>query len=364
MSSSLQRASRVRSLASSALLAAAAIAAVGATACRTPRGSRDEHVASTAQITFRSDRLLNQHQWLLAKALEWRQPVTVDGPRERLLRGLATEAGVEPSPSEAEACVAAVEAYARDIAPKDPLFDAEMTRVKYALVDARDLEELGRLIPKSPVLEPMERAFDYYAAHLWPAQDRDNRDFLGDKLALIGRIEEGVFARCERVLGERCRGLPMQVELVGFASRFGAYTTSEPSILAVVSSRDARHRGTQGIEIVFHEVSHAMAGRLIETQDRVVGEAGAGDDPRFGPVLWHTILFVTTGSFVRDELSKLGIEHRLYVDENQLGRVAPAFQAVLDAVHAHWPAVLDGRLNLEEGLRAICGPGDAPLRRG
>lgn len=304
-------------------------------------------------MAFRSDRLLNQHQWLLANALEWRQPATVESPRERLLRSLAAESGAEPSSSEAAACVLAVEAYARDVATKDPLFDAEMTRVKYALVEARDLEELGRLIPGSPVLEPMGLAFDYYGARLWPTQDRDNRTFLNDKLALIRRIEEGIFARCERVLGERCRGLPMQIELVGFASRFGAYTTSEPSILAVVSSRDARHRGTQGIEVVFHEVSHAMAGPLIEAQGRVVSAADAAADPRFGSVLWHTVLFVTTGSFVRDELATLGIEHRLYVDENQLGRIAPPFQAVLDAVHARWPAVLEGRMSLEEGLRAV-----------
>src|SRR5262245_46909405 len=94
-------------------------------------GDGDSIVGTTANLEFHSDFWLNLHHVLYAAAWDRR-------PEKGVARAAGESVGFETalSPEEQRTWDAAVDVYARDVAPKDLLFDYQLTGVKISLGEA------------------------------------------------------------------------------------------------------------------------------------------------------------------------------------------------------------------------------------
>lgn len=312
--------------------------------------------AQTRYFEFHSSYLVNLHHCLFDKGVQWSR-----GQDEPARSFEALFPGVRLSVDSAQrsAVLESIRFYGESLAQRNLLFDSELTAVKYALQAATDPDDVQARVASQELVAALRGADAFYREHLWPAHDAQNREFVEQRISTIRAIEERVVGDCSKAYQYEFDHRRYRIDLTDYATFFGAYTTNEPYVSATISSRNAMHAGTQGIEVVFHEVSHAMMDRLIGTQAALATELGKPLDHN----VWHTILFVTTGNFVREALAERGIEHEIYIEEQALGSRVPGLRGIIDEIAAQWTPYLRGQTTMEQALREILVRIPAPARQ-
>ncbi|MBK6446333.1 MAG: hypothetical protein IPF81_13860 [Bacteroidetes bacterium] len=304
-------------------------------------------IAETHYFEFHSNYMLNLHHFLMQKGFKYK---LASSEQEKTFDALfGTDASVSASETEKQNILKAVVFYANNQANRNMLFDPEMTELKYALEEMNSVDDLSASKIPAEVQTALKQADVYFQKNDWLAQDKRNRTFLLDKIETIRKIEEQTIAKCERVYQYKWNGKKFRIDLVDYATFFGAYTTTEPFVNAVISSSDKRHEGSQGIEVNFHEVSHAMSDGLFGAQMHFCDSMHLQMDHN----VWHTLLFYTTGKIVQQQLASLGQEHELYLLKNKLAELNPNVRKVVDAVLKNGPALLDGKKNTQETVLAV-----------
>jgi hypothetical protein len=129
------------------------------------------------------------------------------------------------------------------------------------------------------------------------------------------------------------------------ATRFGAYTLVEPTVITV-SSHTPPKRKPAPLETVFHEASHALMAPLMDAFHAEFRRQGK--TPPRG--LWHALLFFTTGEVVRHQL---GPDYVPYAHANGLYARDPEWAVFEPVMRREWTPFLERRVDLQTALRQL-----------
>lgn len=306
----------------------------------------DTKIAETKYIEFHSNYLMNLHHFLFNKAMHYS---FVRNEEQKNFDSLFVNLKIPANPATKDELMLAVKFYADSLAKKNMLFDEGLTGFKYALEQSNSFDELKKKSKSSAIINAMQKADRLYRDNYWEQQQAANNSFITSWIGTIKKIEEEVITQCSKYYKYTFAGKKFRIDLTEYATFFGAYTTTEPYVSAVISSGDKRHQGTQGIEIIFHEVSHAMIDEVFRAQQKICTDKNIAFDHN----VWHSILFYSTGTFVKNALAKEGLEHELYISKNKLASLNPTIKKQIDAITLSWQLYLDGKTDMQTALNAI-----------
>jgi hypothetical protein len=300
-------------------------------------------IGETNYFEFFSNYYLNLHHWLYSKGLQYNKTLSKD------FDSIFKEIKIAPDESTKQNVMLAIKYYADSIVNRNLLFDPGLTDLKYSLEKIADLnsEELKSFSPY--IINALQSADSFFRDNHWTEINAKNMTFMKANIELVKEIENDVVGDCAKYYHYKYDGKKFRVDLVDYATFFGAYTTTDPYINAVISSTDKRHEGTQGVEVIFHEVSHGMIDSVYALQEKICNGVKTPVDHN----IWHSILFYSTGTFVKNALAMHGKEHEIYLYKNNLAGINPQFKKVIDSVTKYWKLYLDGKISMEKSIRLI-----------
>jgi hypothetical protein len=317
----------------SVTVAACAVAAL--VSCSRAASAQEAPAAQIARLQLFSSFWPNLHHYLYASAWAARNA----GPRSQ-----ATPLPPGPlpalTPDEQTAWQAAVDYYNRELASKDLLFDAQMTAINLALADASgDTLPAERLDARLRTV--LEAAAPVYRRHWWTKHDVANRMWIADVVGRALPVATAIIDRLTRLYGKPWFTDPVRVDVVLVGKRQGAYTLVRPRVHIVMASADTSYGGTNGIEMLFHESSHA----LIDNVSQAIAAAArrAGKDTRD---LWHVVLFYIAGEVTRQVLAARSVDYQPYL--YALGLFDSAWPAFRVPVERHVRPFVDGQASLDQ----------------
>jgi hypothetical protein len=212
--------------------------------------------------------------------------------------------------------------------------------VNYAVADlaATQPVEEATEIP-IPIRDALALAGPVYRTLWWPRHNAANRSWIRQ---LTPRVEQYGPRICDRLTAafrHPWPTLPLRVEAVAYANPQGAYMTEDPPLIAM-SSLNEQHTGIDGLEQLFHECSHLMAGTVdagLKSRAQAAGKTLSRE-------VSHAILFYT----VAETLRGLIPEHVPYPDH--YGVWDRGFTHYHDLLKLYWQPYLDGKLTMDEAL--------------
>lgn len=250
-------------------------------------------------------------------------------------------ASMSSARAQTEAWNRALDYYQTAFAGKD-LLQRDMAVIKNALSDAGGAASLKGAGLDADLTVVLEAAAPVYRSR-WREHDLRNR-------AWIRRLRP-LLAEHERVLKERLASAyatawpdrAIRADVVFHANWAGAYTTLYPTRITIASN-GPDESAEESLEILFHEASHALIGKIREAisgQARSIGRLL----PR--KTLWHAVLFYTTGEIVRRRIpgyTPYALRHGLW---------ERAWPEHLDVLEAAWRPYLDGGRELDAAIREL-----------
>ncbi len=256
---------------------------------------------------FHSGFWINLHHFLYEQARLRKGRISNAAQGE--VPGLPTSAAPAPTdaltPAEGEAWTAALDYYAGDLADRDLLFNGDMVNINNRLAQMEGCADLSGKKSREcasglrqELIEALERAAPVYRSRWWPEQDRSNRAWVSAVGPLVRQLGVGLAQQLANTYQADWPPGQLRVDVVCHAGPFGAYTSLDPAHLTI-SSADPRNQGPAGLEVLFHEASHALAGSV---RDAIVRECRRLGKP-IPRDLWHALLFYTTGEMVKRALS-------------------------------------------------------------
>jgi len=250
--------------------------------------------------------------------------------------------------AEEKAWSEAVEYYAAALARRDLVFDGEMVDIKNRLAE---LETCADLSGKSEYrcaagLQPeliaaLERGAPWYRAQWWNKHDQSNRAWIAATEPLAREFGAKLAEQLANVYHAEWPGGIIRVDVCQYAGLTGGYTSLDP-LHITISARDERNQDTAGLEELFYEASHGLAGGV---RDALVREYRLREKP-IPRDLWNAILFYTTREFVkRSSVGKEGSVERF-------GLATRGWQNFQGVLERHWKPYLDAL------MRGRAGPDD------
>ncbi|MEW5852062.1 MAG: hypothetical protein AB2A00_24955 [Myxococcota bacterium] len=292
-------------------------------------------VVTAANLAFHSAFWPNLHHTLYVAAWS-RRPRTGERPM----------AGTFPEPlggtltrEEQTAWDAAVAYYDRELASHDLLFHPPMSPIRMATISSGETLVETEL-PKE-LATVLKAAAPVYQRHWWPLHDKANRAWIADMAARIIDVAPEVTGKLAGLYGTPWFAEPIRVDVVRTANVQGAYTGTRGMVHITVAGGDAAHAGWGGVEILFHEASHALVGPLRTAIDTQLEKAG-----KRAPELWHVVLFYVAGEVVKQTLARRKVAYTQYLYST--GLFDKAWPQHRKNVESHVPAFIDGKLTREQ----------------
>jgi hypothetical protein len=250
----------------------------------------------------------------------------------------------------------AVAYYQTNLVHRDLLRDDGMLAIKNRLEDSENESSLRASGLDPSLLTVLEKAAPVYRAHWWLDHERGNRSWIAQVTPLVDRYGEILMKNLAAAYDTPWPNSPVRVDVCAYANWAGAYTSLTPTRVTA-SSLDPRDRNVAGLEILFHESSHALIEKVSDLIDR---EAEALKKNLPQPGLWHAVLFFTAGY----EVQLLIPDYTQYADANGLWtRAWPAYRA---AMVKDWQPHLEGKVTLAASVSrlvadvAVSAPSDPP----
>ena len=247
-------------------------------------------------------------------------------------RGAAPRPGAEPLPAPVELPRSAVAWYDLHVADRDLLFDDGMEELHWHLAEG----DLASIPPEHR--EVLEAAASTYDTD-WPEHDAANRAWAVHAASQLDSLAEEVLPALSAWFTEAWPGSDslVRVDVVWVCNAQGAYTNLHPTHVTA-SSSNPRHQGNSGVEILCHEVAHALiapiARRLRSAQDG----------------LWHAVLFHLVGEAVRRAYAHRGTTYEPYLYRTGLiDRAWPQYRNLLTTT---WTAYANGDISLDDAVAA------------
>jgi hypothetical protein len=242
------------------------------------------------------------------------------------------------------AWAAAMAYYKANIASRNLLFDDMLVMVK----DNLEAQELSRsLMPTKQLaaawIAVLEETAPSYRANLWQKHDWANKQWIEHAALLVERHGSSLIRELPKIYQADWPPQPIRVDTAEYASWAGAYTTNDPTRITV-SSTDAANQNDAALEVLFHEASHSISGKL----ERSISAACKQQNvllPRRD--LWHAVLFYTTGELMRREIPA----YTPYATANGLWK--RAWPMYLEPLERDWRPYLDGATSFDAATAAI-----------
>jgi hypothetical protein len=245
-------------------------------------------------------------------------------------------------PSDSEKWNAAVDYYRREVVKND-LLSPEMTGINNKLSNPEEDQSLKASGLRTELIAVLESAAPVYKARWWPSHDRANRDWIAAATPLIVKYGSGLTKQLAQAYQTQWPKEPIRTDVSAYASWAGAYTSTQPTHITI-SSADPSYQGGASLEMLFHEASHAIIGKI---EDALAAELKSQNKlfPRRG--FWHMALFYTAGELVRRELDgyvPYAIKNGLY----DRGR-----QGAFPVLEKDWKPYLDGKIDLATSVSRL-----------
>lgn len=303
-----------------------------------PRG---DVVAEVANLQFHSAFWPNLHHTLYVAA--WDRRAAGGTGRRRLAGTFPEPLTATLTPEEHAAWDAAVAYYDRELASLDLLFSNRMAgSIRRAMIAAG--ETLGGTL-EAAHREALEAAAPVYRKYWWPMHDRANRAWIGDVAPRTKEVANEVTTRLAALYQTPWFTEPVRVDIVRAGNWQGAYTMNRPTH-ATIASGDTDAAGWNGVDVVFHEVSHTL---ILRIQEMIDTEARAtGKQPG---TLWHAVQFVMTGEVVREVLAARKVDFVPYA--YRTGLLDRAWGAFKGPIEREWMPYINGKITLEDAIKRL-----------
>ena len=277
---------------------------------------------------FKSGFWINLHHFLFHLSIE--DPAAEHVTLDRL------------EPNQAEDWSQAVSYYRKTFEGKD-LLQREMTRIKNALGDAGNDSSIGVTSLDAELARVLEAAAPVYRAHWWTSHDQSNRLWVDQLVRLITINESLVKTRLSEVYQVEWPDARIRADVVYHANWAGAYTTLYPTRITI-SSKDDDQSAEERLELLFHEASHALVGKI---QDAIGDRLHSVEKILPRKSLWHAVLFYTTGEIVRSVLPG----YTPYAHTH--GLWDRAWPDHLSALESEWKPYLDGDKEFDAAIASL-----------
>lgn len=300
-----------------------------------------EIVTEVANLRFHSAFWPNLHHTLYAAA--WDRRAAGGGSPRRLAGTLPEPLTGTLTPEERAAWDAAVAYYDRELASHDLLFANRMAGpIRRAMIAGGGTPGTGL---EAAHREVLDAAAPIYRRHWWPLHDRANRAWIADIAPRTKEIAKDVTARLAALYQTPWFTDPVRVDIVRVANWQGAYTMNRPTHVTMASG-DPEAAGWNGVDTVFHEVSHTL---VLKIQQMIDDEARAsGKQPG---TLWHALQFVMSGEVVRETLAARKVEFVPYV--YRTGLIDLAWSTFKGPLEREWMPYVHGKISLEEAVKRL-----------
>jgi hypothetical protein len=297
--------------------------------------------APTALFEFHSNFWINLHHFLYVTA---RARKGLDSTAIAAVTSSLTDtAGISRlEPARRAAWEAALDYYARELADHDVLFDANLLQLRAALchVEERDSLPASGLPPGAAAA--LQGAAPAYRAAWWSRHDAANRAWIDSIQPML--IKHGANMASFESRAFRMPWKPIRVDVTAYTNWAGAYTLSEPPMIAV-SSLPSDYHGPPGLEILFHESLHTMEDSVaaaLREQERQTSK------PATAAAL-HPLIFYTAGEAARREL---GSDYVPIAVARDLWRFR-SMRRFRAAIEASWQPYLDGRASFAAAIAGV-----------
>jgi hypothetical protein len=234
--------------------------------------------------------------------------------------------------SDAPAWLAALELYRARFPVRgiEGLLNQEIVDVRRRLQDSA-----GRPDVDAELAAALLAAAEVYRPAAWREDDGRNRAWIARVAPRLDLLGATLAADHERAYATPWPEAPIRVEVSALAGPVGAFTSLRPTRIAVASA-DPRYQDDAALEMLFHEAAHGLVGKI---------EEGLG--PSAPPLLWHAVIFFTTGELVARRLPP---GYLPYARKTGLYGRAPELAAYERALVKEWVPYLDGKIGLEAAL--------------
>jgi hypothetical protein len=191
-----------------------------------------------------------------------------------------------------------------------------------------------------------------YRERFWPSHERLDRDYVERLSPQIAAHGEWMARRLAAVYETPWPSGPVDVEVTAAVPPFGASTIGEPPFtgahapLVAVSSEDPGYTGDTGLEMIFHEASHLLVGRVQAALDESAKRQGRTPPDN----LWHLLLFYTAGHLMKE---RLGADYVPYAERPEHSIFTGRFAPCLSVLERAWQPYLDGHRALGPAVDAV-----------
>jgi hypothetical protein len=191
-----------------------------------------------------------------------------------------------------------------------------------------------------------------YRTHFWPDHEQRDRAYVERMRPLVAAHGAWFAKRLAAVFGMPLPKDPIDVEVTPVVPPFGGFAQGEPpytpphAALITLSSEDPSYAGETGVEMLFHEVSHLIVGRVQEALEASAKRQGRKLDPRF----WHDLIFYTAGHVAQE---RLGPAYVPFAERPSSQLFAAEDDPSLTILKRVWQPYLDGRVSIDAAVDAI-----------
>jgi hypothetical protein len=291
-------------------------------------------VVAVARWEFHSSFWMSLHQTLMHDAEEKSDRAATLSAEERTAWDSAVATYRQAAPE------------SRNLSFEKPMF--EMQDQLLAVAD-----DANKAPVTGPLAEALSAAAPVYRQHWWPADEAANRFFIGYAVAMLENAGEELALAHERIYGAE---LPnrIRVDIVPYGGRFGAYTLRmlDGRFVTTMSSREAGYQGLAVLEMIPHEISHAIVTPRFGTVARAIAAAATKRGIEPPPDLWHAILFATSGELAKRALGARGVASYVPASNDMLTRVWPRYR---QPIERHWLPYLAGQGTLPDAIEKVVG---------
>jgi hypothetical protein len=313
------------------------------TATPQPGPAGDCHRAESERFVFHDDPWINLHHFLF----EWARNVPQRPPGDRgrpvEVQEQAQLGGLDGG--ERQTWERALGFYRERLAARELLFDRDLIEARGRL-GAAACSGAGLDGVEAGLRAVLEEAMPVYRRRWWPRHHAANQAWIRERLDQLKAHEAALAERLAHAYGGAWPAERIRVDVVAYANWAGAYTTNRPNQVTLSAPG---YPGLQGLEILFHEVSHASF-----FEQRILGHLAAAFQRRGAEPpdrLSHMLQFATPPELLRAVLSR----EDLAGYHSVAGRVydrGPG-RAEYEIVLQHWKPFLAGEISRDEALARI-----------